>query len=110
MEESFIKELMAAIKCGVCGQYYGADDISVLAHEDTLWFLRASCSACDTQCLVAAIISKDDVVEVITDLNETEQDKFGSAEGLTADDVLNIHHFLKDFDGDFTRLFDQRKV
>ena len=110
LEEDFIKELMTSIKCGVCGQHYVADDISVIGHEDGLWFLRASCSACHTQCLVAAVIKEDNVVEVITDLTETERDRFESAGALTADDVLNMHHFLKDFDGDFSRLLDQRRA
>ncbi|MFC1869976.1 hypothetical protein ACFLYE_01745 [Chloroflexota bacterium] len=110
MEENFIKELMASTKCSACGQYYTAKDINVLAHEDNLWFLRASCSVCDTECLVAAVIQEDIAPEVITDLTETERDKFESADVLTADDVLNMHHFLKDFDGDFSRLFNWRKA
>ncbi len=105
MEDNFIKRLMTSIECGVCGQHYEVDNVSVLSHQEDLWFLRASCSACHTQCLVAAVIKEDNVLEVITDLTEAELGKFEGGGALTADDVLNMHGFLKEFDGDFSRLF-----
>jgi len=110
VEESFIKRLMASIKCGVCGQHYEVDDIEVLGHEEDLWFLRAFCSACHTQCLVAAVIKEDRAPEVITDLTEAELDRFKDVVGLTADEVLDMHSFLKDFDGDFSRLFSRKQA
>ena len=107
VEESLIKKLMASMKCGVCGQRYEADNISVLAHQDDLWFIGALCSACNTQCLVAAIVKEDKVTEVITDLTEAELDKFVGVDMVRANDVLDMHDFLKNFDGGFSRLFGQ---
>jgi len=108
VEENLILKLMASIKCGICGQRYEADDVSVLGHQQDLWFLSAFCSACHTRCLVAVVVKEDRVPEVITDLTEAELERFRNMDTLTADEVLDIHDFLKDFDGDFSRLFDQR--
>ena len=108
MEESLIKKLMASIKCGVCGQCYEIDNIGVLGHHQDLWFLRASCSACHTQCLMAAVIGEEREPKVITDLTEAELDRFRDASMLSADEVLDMHNFLKDFDGDFSRLLSQK--
>lgn len=105
--EDLIKRLIASIKCGVCGQRYEVDNISILGHRQDLWYLRALCSACRTQSLVAVVIKEDRLPEAITDLTETELDKFRDAGVLTADDVLDIHDFLKDFSGDFSQLFYQ---
>jgi len=105
VEESLIKKLVASVICSVCGQRYKADNIDVLGHEDDLWFLRVSCPACNTQYLVAAIIREDRVTEVVTDLTEAELDRFRNMDKLTPDDVLDMHNFLRDFDGDFPRLF-----
>jgi len=105
VEESLVKKLVASVKCSVCGQRYEADNIDVLGHEEDLWFLRVSCPACNTHCLVAAIIREDRVPEVITDLTEAELDRFRNMDWLTPDDVLDMHDFLTDFDGDFSRLF-----
>lgn len=108
VEENLIKRLMTSIKCGVCGQRYGVDNIDVLGHREDLWFLRVVCRSCHTQALVAAVVKEDRLPEVITDLTEAELDRFRDVGVLTADDVLDMHNFLKDFGGGFFRLFSQK--
>ncbi len=105
IDESLIKKLVASIKCGVCGQPYESDSVSVLSQEEDSWFLRVSCPVCQTRCLVVAIIKEGKALEIITDLAEVEIDKFRNGTTLTADDVLDMHNLLKDFDGNFSRLF-----
>ena len=108
MEENFIKRLMASVKCSVCEQHYEPDNISVLGHQDKLWFLRTSCSACHTQYLVAAIIKEDKMPELVSDLTEAELDRFQNVGVPTADEMLDMHNFLKNFNGDFSQLFNHR--
>jgi len=103
MEERLIKRLMASMKCESCGQHYEVYNIDVLGHREDLWFLRVHCSACHTQCLVAAIVKESRMSEVVTDLSEFELDEFKD-NVIEIDDVLNMHNFLKDFDGNFSRL------
>jgi len=103
MEERLIKRLMASMKCESCGQHYEVYNIDVLSHREDLWFLRVHCSACHTQCLVAAIVKESRMSEVVTDLSEFELDEFKN-NVIEIDDVLNMHNFLKDFDGNFSRL------
>jgi len=110
VEEGLIKKLMASIKCGVCGQHYEVDNIDVLGHEESLCFLKALCSSCRTQCLVAVVIKEGKVPGVITELTKAELDKFRNMGRLTADEVLDMHNFLKDFNGDFSRLFSQKQA
>jgi len=107
MEERLIKRLMTSMKCDCCGQHYEVYNIDVLGHREDLWFLRALCSACHTQCLVAAVIREGRMSEAVTDLTEAELDKFGD-NVIEADDVLNMYDFLNDFDGDFSQLFGQK--
>ena len=107
MEERLIKRLMASIKCNSCGQHYEVCNIEVLGHREDLWFLRVLCSACHTQCLVAAVVKEGRMLEAVTDLVEAELAKFGD-NVIEADDVLSMHSFLKDFDGDFSQLFGQK--
>jgi len=105
VEDGLIKRLMAEIKCSVCGQRYELDNIDVLGHHEDLWFLSVLCPACHAQCLVAAVIREGRVPEVTTDLTEAELDRFRNVSRVTTDDVLDMHNFLKDFDGDLFRLF-----
>ena len=105
MVEKLIKRFMTSIKCSVCGHRYEVGNVKVLGHQEDLWFLSVFCSACQTQCLVAAVIKESKAPEVITDLAEAEWDKFQKMDKLTADEMLDMHSFLKGFDGDFSQLF-----
>jgi len=109
VDKSLIKRLLASIKCGACGQRYDVDNIDVLGHQEELWFLRVFCSTCHTQYLVVAVIKEDTVTEVITDLTEAELEKFSGSGRVIANDVLDMHNFLKDFGGDFSQLFRRRQ-
>jgi len=99
MRESFIKELIANIKCGVCGELYESGNIRVLGYQEDLWFLSVSCSACHTQALVAAVV-REESVEVMTDLKEEEYAKFAEMKPVSGNEVLDMHEFLKNFTGD----------
>ena len=105
VEESLIKRLIASLKCSACGQCYDTDNITVLGQREDLWFLRVFCLTCHTQYLVATLINESQAPEVNTELTRAELDEFTNADAVTADEILDIHNFLKDFDGDFSRLF-----
>jgi len=58
---------------------------------------------------VAAVVKEDRAPKVITDLTRAELDRFKNMGVVTADEVLEIHNFLKDFNGDFSRLFSRHE-
>ena len=70
-----------------------------------MWFLKVACSTCRLKYLVLVVVRQGEVPQVITDLTEAELDKFKNMGVLTADDMLDMHSFLREFDGDFSRLF-----
>jgi len=108
MNEHFIKKLMSTTKCSVCGEHYEINNIKVLRHEDDMWFLNVFCPSCRSQALVAAVVKKDKSLETTTDLTKAESAKFTQAFTISADDILDLHNFLQDFDGDFAKLFSQK--
>ena len=110
MDKDFIKRLMASAKCRLCGQRYDVNNIKVFGHQKDLWLVALSCSACHTRYLAVINIEEDMMPNVITDLTKVEQDKFSSLDRLSADDVLEMHSFLKDFNGDLSQLFDQKET
>ncbi len=112
--EQLVKKLMTAVKCNVCGSYYESDKVDVLGHQEGLWFVAVTCSHCRSQGLVAALIrdaksaEMPEVVELSTDVGEPEQlqqQQPASSSPVTGDDLLEVHEFLKEFDGDFRTLF-----
>ena len=105
MDERLIKRLITNIKCSVCGGRYDEENVRVLGRYTDLWFLSVYCPTCKTQGLVAAVLNEEETPEQVTDLTEGEYEKFREMAAVGADDVLDLHNFLKGFDGDFSRLF-----
>jgi len=106
MEEKLIKKLMTSLKCDSCGHPFEVYNVDVLGYYEGLWFTKVICSACHTQCLVAAVVKEERAPEAVTDLTEAELVKFGN-NMVGVDDLLDMHHFLEGFNGDFSRLFGQ---
>lgn len=108
MEEGLIKKLMTSMTCDSCGHHYEAYNVDVIGHREDLWFLKVLCSACHTQCLVAAVVKQDKALGAVTDLTKAELHKFRD-NVIEVDDVLIMHNFLKEFDGGFSQLFGQKQ-
>jgi hypothetical protein len=107
VDESSIKKMMASAKCSGCGQRHEIENIEVLGHHENMWFMSVFCVACRAQYLVTAVIDEEEAAEVVTDLSAAEREKFRNADSLRIDEVLDMHSFLKKFDGDFSRLFSE---
>ncbi|MDD5288624.1 MAG: hypothetical protein PHY28_05875 [Dehalococcoidales bacterium] len=110
MEERIVKKLMTSVKCTACGQNYLMRDVKILGNHQDLWFLQVSCSSCHSRYIIAAVIRQDKNLEIISDLTDAELPRFKNSRSLNADDVLDMHAFLNDFDGDFSGLFGYHKV
>jgi hypothetical protein len=102
MREAFLKRLFSMIKCESCGHNYEVAGVEVLGHEENLWLFNASCTHCQTQGLVAIVVKEGKIAEIITDLKEAEYEKFSRSVMVEVDDVLDMHNFLKEFNGDLT--------
>lgn len=105
MEDRVVQEIMTGVNCSVCGQNYQAGNIKILYHEQDLWFIRVFCQSCRTRGLVAALIKEAGEARIVSDLTEDEMARFMEAPPVTGDDLLDVHSFLDNFDGDFASLF-----
>ena len=109
VKERLIKKLMASMKCEECGQNYESGNIDVIGHREDMWFMRVQCTACHTQCLVAAVVKEGKVPEGTNGFTGAEIEEY-RGKTIEIDDVLDMHNFLTDFKGDFSRLFGQEKL
>lgn len=103
-ERQFIQHLITGIRCGVCGHYYKPGDVRILSHQRDLWLMAATCSYCQTQAWILAAITEAEAPEVIADVTPDEWARFQEMPQISADDVLDVHEFLKGFDGDLVEL------
>ncbi len=105
VEENLLRKLITTIKCGLCGRHYDNSDIKVLGNKEDIWFFSAYCCICKTRSLVAVILKNGKPPELVTDLTEEELIAFAEKEKVSANEVIDMHNFLKDFGGDFNNLF-----
>jgi len=109
MEERIVKKLMTSVKCTSCGQNYQMRDVQILGNHQDLYSLQVSCSLCHNRYLITAVIN-DKNPDIVSDLTDAEFTKFKLSRALNANDVLDMHAYLKEFDGDFCGLFGYKKV
>lgn len=107
-KRELIKHLIASIPCAICQHCYEPDDIHIVDHRDEIWVMAVKCSHCGSQGLVFAMIKEGERPEIVSDLTSQEWAKFREMPQIDADDLLDVHEFLKDFDGDFVSLFKDR--
>ncbi|MCL5959744.1 MAG: hypothetical protein M1358_10615 [Chloroflexi bacterium] len=114
MDERFIKDIVLGTvnKCGSCGHIYESENVTVVAHEEGLWLLMMNCPACSSRGLIAALVkdqAKAGSALEAQQAPEKEMQETKKLDVVSADDVLDIHEFLREFDGDFISLFDKQQ-
>ena len=106
-------------RCGVCHHVFVPDDIHVLSRRSDMWMMVVECTECHARNFVAAVLGDGDPSEAQLALRRLSEQ--GAAAGIevtessghtgppiSTDDVLDMHEFMKSFDGDFQRLFRTR--
>ncbi len=73
----------------------------LLNQEDKRTTLHITCESCHTSSLVYVSMSPVGVVSmgVLTDLEQSEAKRFFTGKPLSEDDVLEVHHLLKQAKG-----------
>lgn len=108
--------LMAVSRCSECLRDYQLTDFAVIGHRDHLWMVTVICKGCRSQGFITAIVEEVGAerpgatplsAPTISDLLPTEEQRAG-APSVTSHDLLDLHDFLREFDGNFAGLFQQR--
>jgi hypothetical protein len=103
-----IKHLIASIPCAICHHHYEPNDVQIVDHRDEIWVMAVKCKHCGTQGLIFAMIKEGEKPEIVSELTAQEWAKFRKMPQIDADDLLDVHEFLRDFEGDFVSLFEGR--
>lgn len=105
-------------RCTVCHHIFAPEDIHIVSRKPDLWTMVVACAECNSRNFVAAVLGDGDPAQAQLALRRlSEQGALGEDDGpadepaspagdpVSVDDVLEMHSFLKQFDGDFSRLF-----
>jgi hypothetical protein len=101
-----ILRLIAQIRCMECGRPYDPHDFVLVQRRQDMWVLSTRCRHCDEPCHVVVFMEPAAEPEPVTDLTPKELEVSDQWPPITADDVLDVHMFLREFEGDFEELFE----
>jgi hypothetical protein len=107
--ESWLTSELASFGCAACGEAYGQGHIRLIAQREELYFVDLSCDHCGSQAV--AIVT----IQIDGETARLETGELVRAEGspespapngppVSADDVLDAHAMLDDFEGDVHQL------
>jgi hypothetical protein len=116
--DQIIRVLLQQARCTDCDCAYRVEDVHVLRQSnERVWDLAAVCHRCYTMSLIRAVVqapgsralpsirARGLAISVATELTMAERKRFACLSPVGSDDVLDLHDFLEDFDGDFRGLF-----
>jgi len=107
----FIKRLVANIECANCGTQYELGNIHVIGHRGDLWITAVVCGQCGTQGLIFAMVKEERAAELtVRDASAEELLKFEELSSIGIDDVLDMHRFLKEYNGDLVSLLNDTET
>ncbi len=111
-------------RCSVCHRHFSQDDVHILNRQPDMWTMMVECTDCHSRNFVAALMNDGDPGEArlaLRQLSDTvaqelhpaqpqldPADTLPAGEPIIAGDVVDMHLWLNEFDGDFKKLFQQR--
>jgi hypothetical protein len=99
----FIRDRARFYNCPVCGRSLKGCDVQVLSHEDERFHLQVTCAQCQVTFIVVLAIAGGAVEEVA----EPVQEPVAQAEPISVDEILDLHLYLKSFQGTLKELVHQ---
>lgn len=106
IQAMLIKYLVAHTQCSGCGRRYKPSDVQIHERHGDVWLASVTCSACGLRGLIMAAIRGSETGEVESVLEEESEELVALQEikPISADDVLDFHRLMRDFDGDMEEL------
>ncbi len=99
-----VGQIKKNVTCPKCKAHYTDEDIEIIgALADEQHFFHASCEKCETESVINVTLHFDGNDMMLPNLK-----KLGSAPRMghiSSNEVLDMHNFLKQFDGDFDKIF-----
>ncbi len=106
----FIRDRARFYNCPVCGRSLKGCDVQVLSHEDERFHLQVTCAQCQVTFIVVLAIAGGAVEEIETATAQgIDQvvEPVPAAEPISVDEILDLHLYLKNFQGTLKELIHQ---
>ena len=103
----FIRDRARFYNCPVCGRSLKGCDIQVLSHEEERFHIQVTCAQCQVTFIVVIAIAGGAVEEIETAEALAEEELAPAREPISVDEILDLHLYLKNFQGTLTELIHQ---
>jgi hypothetical protein len=103
----FIRDRARFYNCPVCGRSLKGCEVQVLSHEEERFHLQVTCAQCQVTFIVVLAIAGGAVEEIEKSIPEPVGETIAAAEPITVDEILDLHLYLKNFQGTFKELIQQ---
>jgi len=99
-----INNLDNLAKCPICNKKYGQTKLLILGEEANKTTLHVTCENCKISSLVFISSGKMGIVSLgmLTDLTREEAKNLFNNEEISADNVIEVHEYLKNFKGEMS--------
>jgi hypothetical protein len=103
----FIRDRARFYNCPVCGRSLKGCDIQVLSHEEEKFNLQVTCAQCQVTFIVVLAVAGGAVEEVESVETIHAAHVESEPEPISVDEILDVHLYLKSFQGTLTDLLQQ---
>ena len=105
----FIRDRARFYNCPVCGRSLKGCDVQVLSHEEERFQLQVTCAQCQVTFIVVLAIAGGamEEIEELTGKEAAGATASASAEPISVDEILDLHLFLKGYQGTLKELVQQ---
>jgi hypothetical protein len=104
-QEHRLKQLISSYRCHVCRRCFERDHVRLAARHEQLWIVSVRCSLCRNQQVFWIALKDNHDEAILDDVSDGEDEELAALPPVTSDDVLDMHEFLRSFNGDFQTLF-----
>lgn len=96
-----LENIQSLIRCPVCNKKYRPVKMLVIEEDEKRTTLHLSCEHCGAATLVFASLGQLGVVTLgtLTDLEQSEARRVFQGEAVSSNTVLEVHQFLKHYQG-----------
>ena len=103
--QELIKNIRTMMRCPSCGANYESDNIHFLGQLDMAALIQLDCQSCGLPVMATIVVSDKNNAQtkILSDLNKEDLES-ASKDPVTTDHVVDMHQFLKKFDGNFEGL------
>ncbi len=104
----FLKDQAKAYDCNVCGQNHSRSEIKVVGRLESAWIVKVTCMRCQTSFKLLVVIDEAGS-RIPAARAEARATRERRRPIVTLDEVIDVHEFLRTYDGDLKSLFRTRR-